>query len=145
MLGTTVTRWALPVVPYGGRADQGMFFYRYYLVDSATIDESWCYNIQFVPKRKQEMVFTGDFWVNDTTYAIKRITASIAKDANINFVNKLEVTQEFDQVEDEVWMMTKDKLFLDFNVADKTMGIYGRKTATYKDFVINQEREEGFT
>lgn len=125
-------------------ADQGMFFYKYYLVDSTTIGNSWCYNIKFIPKRKQEMVFTGDFWVNDTTYAIKKVTVSIAEDANINFINSLAVTQEFDQVEPEVWMLTKDKLLIDFNMADKTMGIYARKTATYKDFVINKPRGDDF-
>jgi len=90
------------------------------------------------------MVFTGDFWVNDSTYAIKKIQVDIADDANINFINSMKVTQEFDQVETEVWMLTKDQLVIDFNMAEKTMGIYGKKTATYRDFVINEEREADF-
>jgi hypothetical protein len=122
----------------------GFAFYNYYLMDSTYIGNKWCYQIKFLPKRKQELTFTGDFWVNDTTYAIKEVEASIAEDANINFIHKLKVRQEYDEVEDEVWMLTRDELLIDFNLTDKTMGFYGRKTTTYKDFRINQPRDDEF-
>lgn len=122
----------------------GFTFYNYYLEDSTYIDNKWCYQITFLPKRKQELTFTGDFWVNDTTYAIKEVQASIAEDANINFIYGLKVRQEYDEVDEEVWMLTKDQLTVDFNVTNKTMGFYGRKTTTYKDFVINQPRPDEF-
>ncbi len=125
-------------------ANFGMGYYKYYLLDSAFIDNNWCYKIRFMPKRKQELTFVGDFWVNDTTYAIKKIEAGVAEDANINFVNALYVTQEFDQVENEVWMLTKDQLLVDFNLTDKTLGFFGRKTTSYKDFVINKPKDEEF-
>lgn len=119
-------------------------FYDYYLEDSTYIDNKWCYNIIFQPKRKQELTFTGDFWVNDTTYAIKEIEATISEDANINYIYGLKVEQEFSEVEPEVWMITQDKLVVDFNVTKKTMGFYGRKTTTYTNFKINQPRTEEF-
>ncbi len=122
----------------------GLGFYDYYLEDSTFIDDKWCYNIIFQPKRKQELTFKGDFWVNDTTYAIKKIDATISEDANINYIYGLKVEQEFDEVEPEVWMITKDKLIVDFNITKKTMGFYGRKTTTYKNFVINQPRPDEF-
>lgn len=125
-------------------SNSGFGFYKYYLTDSTFIDSKWCYKILFLPKRKQELTFTGEFWVNDTTYAIKQINASIADDANINFIRSLDVVQEFNEVEKEVWMLTKDKLVIDFNVSGKTIGFYGRKTTSYRDFVINKAREPGF-
>jgi hypothetical protein len=125
-------------------SNSGFTFYKYYLTDSTYIDSKWCYKILFLPKRKQELTFTGEFWVNDTTYAIKKINASIADDANINFIRSLDVQQEFNEVEKEVWMLTKDHLVIDFNVSGKTMGFYGRKTTSYRDFVINKPREPNF-
>lgn len=122
----------------------GFAFYNYYLMDSTYIGNKWCYQIKFLPKRKQELTFTGDFWVNDTTYAIKEVEASIAEDANINFIHKLKVRQEYDEVDEEVWMLTRDELLIDFNLTDKTMGFYGRKTTTYKDFRIDQPRDDEF-
>jgi len=125
-------------------SNSGFAFYDYYLLDSTFIDNKWCYQIKFQPKRKQELTFNGEFWVNDTTYAIKQVDARIADDANINWIYGLQVKQSYDEVEEEVWMLTKDQLVVDFNVADKTMGFYGRKTTTYKNFVINKPKSEEF-
>ncbi len=125
-------------------SNSGFLFYNYYLMDSTLRQNKWCYQIKFVPKRKQELTFTGDMWVHDTTYAVQSVEASIAEDANINFINKLRVIQEYDQVEPEVWMLVKDQLFIDFNVTERTMGFYGKKTTTYKNFVINKPREPDF-
>ncbi|MFZ6053410.1 DUF5686 and carboxypeptidase-like regulatory domain-containing protein [Halocola ammonii] len=119
-------------------------FYEYTLQDSAFIDDKWCYLIEFEPKRIQEPVFTGEFWVNDTTYAIKDVEAQIAENANINFINGFKVRQQYEEVEDEVWMLKKDHLLVDFNLAEKTMGFYGRKTTTYRDFTINEPRDPEF-
>lgn len=125
-------------------ADNGLLHYRYYLEDSANLDGYWCYKLIFMPKRKQELTFEGEVWVHDTTYAIKEITGYIAEDANINFVKQLTIHQEFEQVEKEVWMPTKDQLFVELNLVEKQMGFYGRKSTSYKNFVINKPREGEF-
>jgi hypothetical protein len=125
-------------------ANFGLRFYKYYLVDSAYIDHKWCYKIEFKARHKQEPVFEGEMWVNDTTYAIKEIQAKIADNVNINFVNDLQVQQSFTQVNGEYWMLSRDHLLIDFYVAKNAIGIYGRKTTSYRDFIINKPREETF-
>lgn len=125
-------------------SNRGLNHYKYYLMDSMFIDKYWCYEIQFIPKRKAELNFEGTMWVNDTTYAIKEVVGYVSKDANINFVNTLSVRQTFEQVEDEVWMLVKDELMVDFEIAKSQMGAYGRKVTTYKDFVINEPKENKF-
>lgn len=129
------------VSPVSNRA---FAFYKFFLTDSAFIGNSWCYRIDFKPKRIQELTFEGNFWVNDTTYAIKEVIADISPEANINFVKTLRVHQEYDQVEKEVWMLVKDHLLVDFNITNKTMGFYGRRSASYKDFVINKPMPDDF-
>lgn len=125
-------------------SDLGFFSYKYYLLDSAFIDNYWCYKIKFQPKRKYELTFEGEMWIHDTTYALKSIEASISGDANINFIKELSVKQEFEQVEHEVWMMVKDQLIIDFTVSNKAMGFYGRKSSTYRGFEINKPKPEEF-
>lgn len=125
-------------------SDNGLTFYKYYLEDSTYIGNKWCYKLRFVPKRKQELTFTGEFWVNDTTWAIKKIHANIAEDANINFVRDIEVTQRYDEVESEVWMMVFEETVVDFELQKKQLGVYGRKSSYYKDFVINEPRPDDF-
>lgn len=119
-------------------------FYKFYLTDSAFLNNNWCYRIDFKPKRIQELTFEGNFWVNDTTYAIKEVEADIAPDANINFVKTLRVKQNYEQVEKEVWMLVKDELFVDFNITKNTMGFYGRRNASYRNFVINEPKSNDF-
>ncbi len=115
-------------------------FYDYDLIDSAMIDNKWCYKLQFFPRRKAELLFFGEMWINDTTYAVKSIEATIAEGANINWIKNFSVKQEFNEVENEVWMLTQDELVVDFNVTEKKLGVYGRKSSSYRNFVINKER-----
>ncbi len=74
-------------------ADGGRAYYHYYLLDSNWVGNNWCYQISFQPKRVQELAFTGTMWVNDTSYAVKHIEATIATGANLNFVQGLHVGQ----------------------------------------------------
>src|SRR5690554_7286526 len=85
-------------------------------------------------------------WVHDTSYAIKKWSANVADDANINYVNGFYLEQMFNQVEDEVWMLTYDRLIVDLNVYDnsKLLGLYGRKLTTRKNFVINKPHPPDF-
>ena len=119
-------------------ANFGLIYYKYYLVDSAYLNNKWCYHVTFKPKNKHEPTFSGDFWVNDTTFAIKKSKIRLTKEANLNFVTDMVDKQEFVFV-NNFWMLKKDELLVDFNVADKTVGFFGRKTTSYKNIVINPE------
>ncbi|MGB0933697.1 MAG: DUF5686 family protein [Lishizhenia sp.] len=121
-------------------------FYKFYLEDSSFIDNQWCYKLRFAPKRKGDLVFLGEMWIHDTTYAVKKWSASVPEKANINFINDFLLEQEFALVEKEVWMLTKDKLVADLNVTKgtKTFGFYARKYATRTKFIINSPHPEDF-
>jgi len=133
-------------------ADGGRGFYDYYLTDSSFVGKYWCYKIEFKPKRVQELAFQGEMWINDTTYAVRSVEAGIAKGANLNFVQGFWVKQEYDQVQREVWMLTRDELVVDLNIMpgsvrekkNPVQGLYGRRTATYRNFSINKVLEEEF-
>ena len=56
-------------------ANNARSFYRFYLEDSTFIGNQWCYKLTFKPKRKGDMVFEGEMWIHDTTYAIKQYKA----------------------------------------------------------------------
>jgi len=124
----------------------GLEFYKYYLEDSARVDNRWCYKVTFKPKRKQEYTFSGTLWINDTTFAVKSIDMQMSHDVNMNFVNDLQLSQAYEQV-NGYWMLVRDKMIADFNLLEKTkkqMGFYGTKTTTYKNFVLNQPKDSKF-
>lgn len=120
--------------------------YHFLIVDSAYIDKYWCYKMTYRPKRDGEMTFEGEMWVHDTTYAIKSIKGTISPNANINLVQDLVFEQNFEMVEHEVWMLTEEKIFADFNLLNKTSlyGVYGRKYSSRKHFKINQTYPDKF-
>jgi hypothetical protein len=126
-------------------ANFGLGYYKYYLVDSANLEGKWCYNIVFKPRRVQELTFTGNFWVNDTSFAIKKLDMKIAGDANINFINDLVISQEFEKINNQNWMLVKDKMIADFNVIEDsraTMGFFGTKTTTYRNFEFKETKDD---
>ncbi|MCD4680600.1 MAG: DUF5686 and carboxypeptidase regulatory-like domain-containing protein [Bacteroidales bacterium] len=128
-------------------ANFGLAYYRYYLVDSTFIGDKWCYQLMFKPRRKQELTFTGEFWVHDTSFALTTINMRVNDDANINFINDLVIEQEFSRIDGEHWIISKDRMIGDFNIfvnSRETLGFFGTKTSAYKDFVFNHPKEDKF-
>lgn len=119
-------------------SDVGLLYYKYYLIDSAFLDHKWCYQISFKPKRKMEPTFTGDFWVNDTTWAIVKAQVRLADYVNLNFVNDLVASAEYQFLNDSIWFPKQMSLFVDFNLTDKTTGFFGRKTTAYSNVKFNE-------
>ena len=124
----------------------GIDVYNYVLKDSAYIDKKWCYNIVFYPRRKNELTFKGDFWVNDSTFAIKKINMAVTKSANINWVKDIYLEQEFEVVSDSVFLLTKDYLMSDFalNKKESSKGVYGKRTSFYRNHQFNKEMPVAF-
>jgi hypothetical protein len=126
-------------------ANFGLGFYKYYLIDSAFIGNQWCYKIMFKPRRKQELTFTGDMWVHDTTFAVRKVNLRIAEDANIDFINDLVCSQDYEFINKQYWMLTKENFTVDANVLQKSkrvIGVYGHKSTTYRNFVFNTPAED---
>jgi hypothetical protein len=120
--------------------------YNYVLTDSSFIGNKWCYNILFYPRRKNELTFKGDFWVSDTTYAIKEIQMYATKNANVNWVKDIYIEQEYEVLNDSVFLLTRDYIMTDFalNQKDKSKGVYGKRTTLYDNHVFNVKRPEEY-
>ncbi|UOK43549.1 MULTISPECIES: DUF5686 and carboxypeptidase-like regulatory domain-containing protein [Flavobacterium] len=124
----------------------GINVYNYVLSDSAFIDNKWCYNIIFYPRRKNELTFKGDFWVNDSTFAIKKINMEASKSANINWVKEIYIEQEFDVLNDSVFLLKRDHMMSDFSFSkkEKSKGVYGKRTTLVKNHKFNIPKDEKF-
>jgi hypothetical protein len=124
----------------------GIDTYNYVLRDSAFIDNKWCYNITYYPRRKNELTFKGDFWVNDSTYAIKNINLEVTKTANINWVKEIYIEQDFEVMNDSVFLLKRDYMMTDFSFTKKeaSKGVYGKRTTVYGDYQFNNEKPKQF-
>jgi hypothetical protein len=125
-------------------ANVGTLYYKYYLLDSVFFGNQWCYKIKFKPRRKQDLTFVGDFWVHDTTFALKKINMRVSEGANINFIEDIVIAREYERTNNLNWMVKKDIFVVNFLGDKDKMGFIGRKTTSYKDIVINQPKPPEF-
>jgi len=124
----------------------GVDTYNYALRDSAYIDNKWCYNIIYYPRRKNELTFKGDFWVNDSTWAIKNINLEVTKSANINWVKEIYIEQDFHVMNDSVFLLKRDYMLSDFSFQKKeeSRGVYGKRTTVFDNYEFDIEQPKEF-
>ncbi|TAF32062.1 MAG: carboxypeptidase-like regulatory domain-containing protein [Cytophagales bacterium] len=118
--------------------------------DNEIVDGIKCYKISFTPKRPKDLAFTGIMWITDSThrYALKRIDATITKEANLNFIERIKVQQELVLVKNNdlsVWMPAKTRVLVDVaEIQEKWAGMLAKSYTSCKNYVVNQPRELKF-
>lgn len=122
-------------------SNNGRFSYEYIVLDTVELNGKNCYHLMFKPKRKQELTFVGELWVHDSTFAVTKVDMKVAIDANINYVNDIAISLEYDFVDGKYWVQSKDKIILDLNVIENSMkvpGFFANRTSYYSDFKFNK-------
>ncbi len=100
-------------IPLGWFADRGfvspiassaMMYYKYKLVGIDNDNGKTIYKIQVIPRRKHDPVFKGYIYIVDDNWCFSAIDLTLTKDANLKFVDSLEIKQTFIPLNDSVWM-----------------------------------------
>ncbi len=119
-------------------SDNGDEYYKYKVADTQFVAGRRLIHFFFTPKRKGQNTFVGDCWVHDTSYAIQKMNLRLSEDANVNFVDKLSLVQEYKLINDSTWFLVKDKFIVDITPFGKSrLAFIGRKTTTYQNIVVN--------
>ena len=119
----------------------GLITYRYYLTDSLIEGDKSYYKLEFTPKSKESIAFSGSAWIDASSYAIKSIELSIPKQANINFLAEFKVSQSFEQVDSNKWMLSGESIQAAMNITAKkgAKSLFIKKVMTRGDLRINEE------
>ncbi len=120
-------------------SDHGLMYYKYDLQDSALINDQLCYKMLFKPKRKTENTFIGEIWIGKNTYAVAQVSMQIAEHCNVNFVNRVSAFQSYHFIDNKFWMMSKDKLIIEFTAPVDAPGLIGRRNISYDKFQLETE------
>ena len=121
--------------------------YRFMLLDSLQFKGSRCYHISFHPKVKSDVAFTGDMYIEDSTYSVRQVNLSFSIAANVNFVRNYWIRQEYSTVDGKHSMLAKSQVIADFTVAENSKeltGFFGRKTSDYRNYKVNEPRDNKF-
>ncbi len=109
-------------------SDNGDAYYTYKVPDTQFIAGKRYYHLVFYPKNKGSNTFQGDAWIADSSYAVQKMNLRLSPGANVNFIEKLSLVQEYQLVNDTTWFLSKDKFIADFAVLGKnSLNFVGRK------------------
>ena len=109
------------VSPIGNNA---ISFYKYYLMDTLMVDKRECVHLTFVPQNSQDFGFTGHLYVlKDSTYAVQKCTMNLPKKSGVNFVNRMDIVQQYEQLPNGNWVLADDDMTVDLSwSSNKTSG-----------------------
>jgi len=123
-------------------ADIGPGVYKYMITDTVTVDDQSQIKLSFLPRNPLAMAFTGSMMIsNDSSFRVVSVDLGITKSTDLNFVNDLQIKQEFEPVQDSIYMLSRDEISIDFNSSDK-VGLAGTRTVSYNDFKFNIKRAD---
>jgi hypothetical protein len=112
--------------------------YHYYLTDSIDLGGHLCYVIEFKPKNRQDLAFTGKMWIDKATSALVQIDASVTKDANINYIDKIKIQQEFAPTAAGPWLQINTRALVNINgLSDYTAGLVAKTYVHNSNIVLN--------
>ena len=123
--------------PFNDNAD---VYYNFYVPDTQLVSGKKILHFVFNPKHPGQNTFQGDAWVVDKTWQIQKISLYLGKEANINYIDRISVFQEFLPINDSVYFLNRDKFFADFRMLGKqSLTLIGRKTTSYRNILINND------
>ncbi|MDD4515245.1 DUF5686 family protein [Massilibacteroides sp.] len=113
----------------------GPNFYKYYLLDTLTINNKKCVDLGFVPFNSESFGFTGHLYITlDSTYFVQSVILNVPKDINLNFVNHMTIEQRFERGEDGTRMIKTDDINVVLNLTSGKKGIYARRLNVYDNY-----------
>ncbi len=120
-------------------ADGWRAYYDYDLIDSLYVGGDFCYRIDYYPKNPLELAFTGSMWITKKNYALKQIDASIGKESNVNFIDKIRIQQELGITEAGYWLPIKNRVLADIGeISKNSAGLLAKFYTSNKNFVVNK-------
>lgn len=117
-------------------------FYDYYIQDTIPIDNDSCIELKVKPRNNVDLLFSGKIWISKNNYALRRIDLEILPTANINFIERYKIQQDYEQVTDnQSFVPSKTRVLVDLqDLGDSTAGLIGKFYIANKDFVVNQPK-----
>ncbi len=80
-------------------ADNALFYYNYKLLGSTEENGVTINKIQVIPRRKNDPAFRGVVYIADDSWRLMGTNLYLTEEAGINFVDTLNISQEFNKVE----------------------------------------------
>jgi hypothetical protein len=123
-------------------SESALFYYKFRMIGTFVENGKTINRIELQPKRRHDPCFRGEIFIVDDTWNIHSLDLQLTKDAQIQFVDTLNIRQEFVEVKDSLWMpltlqfQSKIKIF-GFGAQDRSVGVFS-------NYRINPKYPKGF-
>lgn len=118
----------------------GLNFYKYYIMDTLTVDNERCIDLAFVPKTPESFGFSGHLYIaDDSTYFIKWIQIGVPARSNVNFFKYFNIDQKFDRTADGTRTMTSQSFTSEIYIYDFLDGIYCKRDVNYRNYRFDSD------
>lgn len=114
-------------------------FYRFYIVDTVYVDRDKCFHLQFLPNNQQDFGFRGEIWIlADSTLHVKRCNLTLPKKSDVNFVDNLQIIQEYTRLPEGDWALTTDDMFVEMSIAKFLTKAIVIRTTRMSDYAFDE-------
>lgn len=93
-------------------------FYRYFIVDTLLLDKQKCFQVDFTPNNPRDFGFSGSLYIlADSTWRVKRAEIGIPSRSEINFVEQMNITQDFEPLPSGEQVVVNNKMLVQLELA----------------------------
>ena len=128
------------ISPLNNRA---LLFYKFYLKDSVQTESGKEYLLEVKPRNDRDLAFSGLLRVIDEEWALSEVSLSVPQNANLNYVNKLQIYQSFKPVNDTLTFFhineinAELKIMKDKSLIDINYNATVQKRSIYNNVILN--------
>lgn len=128
------TRFVSPI-----SSSSAISFYKYYIMDTLYVDKDLCIHLTFVPQNSQDFGFTGHLYVlNDSSYAVKMCKMNLPKKTGVNFVDNMDIIQEYEKLSTGEWVLKTDDMVAELYLVKALQGVQVRRTTKYTNYAFDE-------
>ena len=119
-------------------------FYKYFITDTIVVNNQKLIELSFTPRNTADQLLEGKLYITqDGNYAVQADQLTVNKHVNVNFLNYLEVKQEFAQNPDGRYHLDKSTILANFAFTqNRKGGMFGIREIVYGNYLVNTPRPD---
>ncbi|GAA4297590.1 DUF5686 and carboxypeptidase-like regulatory domain-containing protein [Nibribacter koreensis] len=119
-------------------------YYDYDLEDSVETATGKVYKLKILPKRPQDLTFSGTMWIADGTFALRRIEVKMNPAVKLNFITDLRITQVWEDGDQTLLPISSKRKFQLSGLPGTEVRLFVESATHYRNLVLNQPKEADF-
>jgi len=120
-------------------ADNAISFYRYYIQDTLMVEGEKVIDVGFLPNNQQDFGFSGHLHVMcDSTYQVRRVELNIPKRSDVNFVDNMIITQDFEELPSGERIAKINDMLIELKLTKWAGNMMVQRTTRIKDVAFDE-------